>query len=89
VLVNQIKPQLSQLKKFSYGKQILAIEKLIFEGDADPNLSASSQSSTLPSTNASTVEGPVTPPHIQIHQPSPPKDSLNPTSSYFQPHILP
>ncbi|CEJ59492.1 hypothetical protein PMG11_08116 [Penicillium brasilianum] len=32
-LIEQIKPLLSQLKKFSYGKQIVAIEKLIF----DPN----------------------------------------------------
>jgi mRNA-binding protein PUF3 len=32
-LIDQIKPMLSQLKKFSYGKQIVAIEKLIF----DPN----------------------------------------------------
>lgn len=30
-LVEQIKPLLSQLKKFSYGKQIVAIEKLIFD----------------------------------------------------------
>lgn len=63
-LVNQIKPQLGHLKKFSYGKQIIAIEKLIFDGDNDANLSTSSQSSSLPSTNASTVEGPTTPPHL-------------------------
>ena len=69
-LVNQIKPQLMHLKKFSYGKQIIAIEKLIFDGDTDLNLSASSQSSTLPSTNASTVEGPVTPPRVQIMKPT-------------------
>lgn len=68
--MNQIKPQLMHLKKFSYGKQIIAIEKLIFDGDTDPNLSASSQSSALPSTNASTVEGPVTSPHVQIMKPT-------------------
>jgi hypothetical protein len=59
-LVNQIKSQLVQLKRFSYGKQIIAIEKLIFDDQPGNSLSTSSQSSTLPSTNASTVEGPVT-----------------------------
>lgn len=59
-LVNQIKSQLVQLKRFSYGKQIIAIEKLIFDDQPSNSLSTSSQSSTLPSTNASTVEGPIT-----------------------------
>ncbi|KAK2764936.1 mRNA binding protein puf3 [Arachnomyces sp. PD_36] len=102
-LVEQIKPQLSQLKKFSYGKQIVAIEKLIFNSsgsspdtrtaattpnsrssssshhssqsltDLDPSTGAatgvvstpaltdaqSSRGSSLPSTNTSTVDGPV------------------------------
>lgn len=98
-LVEQIKPQLSQLKKFSYGKQIVAIEKLIFISsgantatttpgsrssssshhssqsftDLDPSTGAatgvvstpaltdaqSSRGSSLPSTNTSTVDGPV------------------------------
>jgi mRNA-binding protein PUF3 len=57
--VNQIKSQLVQLKRFSYGKQIIAIEKLIFDDPPSHSLSTSSQSSTLPSTNASTVEGPI------------------------------
>ena len=98
--MEQIKPQLSQLKKFSYGKQIVAIEKLIFNSgsvpdstattpgsrssssshhstqsltDLDPSTGAatdvvltpaltdtqSSRGSSLPSTNNSTVEGPV------------------------------
>jgi hypothetical protein len=43
-LIEQIKPLLSQLKKFSYGKQIVAIEKLIF----DPN--SPSASFNWPST---------------------------------------
>ncbi|KAL1970310.1 hypothetical protein VTN77DRAFT_5470 [Rasamsonia byssochlamydoides] len=44
-LIEQIKPLLSQLKKFSYGKQIVAIEKLI----AEPNSPASNaNSSTTP-----------------------------------------
>lgn len=59
-LVKQIKSQLLQLKRFSYGKQIIAIEKLIFDEQPSNSLSTSSQSSTLPSTNASTVEGPIT-----------------------------
>ncbi|KAJ5720980.1 uncharacterized protein N7483_008914 [Penicillium malachiteum] len=43
-LIDQIKPLLSQLKKFSYGKQIVAIEKLIF----DPNCPLSHTTSTTP-----------------------------------------
>ena len=80
--VEQIKPQLASLKKFSYGKQITAIEKLIYTCNApfDPpqptsppshlDTSAaptpplitgdaqSPQSSSVPSTNNSTVDGP-------------------------------
>jgi hypothetical protein len=74
-LVDQIKAQLVNLKKFSYGKQITAIEKLIVDND-NSSLSTSSQSSTLPSTNASTnastVEGWITPPatqNVKITQP--------------------
>lgn len=58
-LVEQIRAHLLQLKKFNYGKQVAAIEKLIYGTDLDSNPSASSHSSSLPSTNASTVEGPV------------------------------
>lgn len=81
--VEQIKPQLASLKKFSYGKQIAAIEKLIFTSNAQysrPQTSSppsqldtsaaptpplltgdaqSPQSSSLPSTNDSTVDAPV------------------------------
>jgi mRNA-binding protein PUF3 len=57
-LVEQIRAHLLHLKKFNYGKQVAAIEKLIYSTDAESNPSASSQSSSLPSTNASTVEGP-------------------------------
>jgi mRNA-binding protein PUF3 len=90
-----MKPQLLALKKYNYGKQIAAIEKLIFTGaqpshqsqlpsyasninmvpstvsktlPLDINSSVptpmltmeqnSPQSSSLPSTNASTVDGP-------------------------------
>jgi mRNA-binding protein PUF3 len=58
-LVEQIRTHLLHLKKFNYGKQVAAIEKLIYSTDADSNPSASSHSSSLPSTNASTVEGPI------------------------------
>ncbi|PGH09934.1 hypothetical protein AJ79_05550 [Helicocarpus griseus UAMH5409] len=39
-LVKQIEPQLAQLKKFSYGKQIVAIEKLIYDSQATDTPSA-------------------------------------------------
>ncbi|KAI9772903.1 MAG: mRNA binding protein puf3 [Geoglossum simile] len=76
-LVEQIRPQLQALKKFTYGKQITAIEKLISASTTPsqsttppPGSSAaptppttseaqSPQSSSLPSTNTSTVDGPV------------------------------
>lgn len=58
-LVEQIRAHLVHLKKFNYGKQVAAIEKLIYSTDIDSNPSASSQSSSLPSTNTSTVEGPI------------------------------
>ncbi|KAF3399729.1 hypothetical protein DPV78_006117 [Talaromyces pinophilus] len=46
MIIDEIKPLLSQLKKFSYGKQIMAIEKLIVGPDA-PTVDANS--STTPS----------------------------------------
>lgn len=84
--VEDMKPQLLQLKKYNYGKQIAAIEKLIFTGP-QPYITPSSlgtpisqtmpieinsnaptpmltngqnspQSSSLPSTNVSTIEDP-------------------------------
>ncbi|KAI9813781.1 MAG: mRNA binding protein puf3 [Pycnora praestabilis] len=84
--MEQIQPQLVLLKKFSYGKQITAIEKLLYSSTTPPNPSQattppplatdtnmsaattpplltgdaqSPQSSSLPSTNTSTVDGPV------------------------------
>jgi mRNA-binding protein PUF3 len=91
--VEDIKPQLLALKKYNYGKQIAAIEKLIFVGPLAPHRPAayspsrnltqptvthtlpidinstsptplltteqnSPQSSSLPSTNASTIDEP-------------------------------
>lgn len=61
-LIEQIKPLLSQLKKFSYGKQIVAIEKLIF----DPSV-------TGPMGAASST----TPPNSHKSSPQPPKRALN------------
>lgn len=82
--VEDMKPQLISLKKYNYGKQIAAIEKLIFTG-TQPYMSSvispttqtlpieikssaptpmltngqnSPQSSSLPSTNVSTIDDP-------------------------------
>jgi mRNA-binding protein PUF3 len=82
--VELVKPQLGLLKRFSYGKQIAAIEKMVYHPATTPllmphNISAltpintsaaptpplltgdgqSPQSSSLPSTNASSVNGAV------------------------------
>ncbi|OQD86369.1 hypothetical protein PENANT_c008G11666 [Penicillium antarcticum] len=62
-LIDQIKPLLSQLKKFSYGKQIVAIEKLIF----DPNSPA-----TVPLSHTTST----TPPNSHKSSPQPLKRSL-------------
>ncbi len=90
--IEDMKPQLIALKKYNYGKQITAIEKLISAGPQsssspyinnnvastvtqtmplDINSSVptpmltmeqnSPESSSLPSTNASTVDGPTKP----------------------------
>ena len=72
-LANQMKQHISHMRKMGCGaKPIAAIEKLIYDGergqerkaDSDRALSQSSAStsetsSLLPSTNASTVEGPI------------------------------
>lgn len=81
--VELVKPQLALLKRFSYGKQIAAIEKMVYQPSASPllimshNLSIptpidtsaaptpplvigegqSPQSSSHPSTNASSING--------------------------------
>lgn len=62
-LIEQIKPLLSQLKKFSYGKQIVAIEKLIF----DPNSPA-----TGPLPHATST----TPPNSHKSSPQPSKRTI-------------
>jgi mRNA-binding protein PUF3 len=89
-----MKPQLLQLKKYNYGKQIAAIEKLIFTGPQPyiaPSLPTpisqtmpieinsnaptpmltngqnSPQSSSLPSTNVSTIDDPTDAPISSKH----------------------
>jgi mRNA-binding protein PUF3 len=63
-LIEQIKPLLSQLKKYSYGKQIVAIEKLIF----DPNMPSSGPLSHIMSST--------TPPNSHKSSPQPSKRSM-------------
>jgi len=92
--VEDMKPQLLQLKKYNYGKQIAAIEKLIFTGPQPyiaPSLPTpisqtmpieinsnaptpmltngqnSPESSSLPSTNVSTIDDPTDAPISSKH----------------------
>lgn len=52
------------LKRTSYGKQVIAIEKLLFGANGPPTATSSSRSSILPSTNASsTADGDATSPN--------------------------
>lgn len=107
--VEDMKPQLLQLKKYNYGKQIAAIEKLIFTGP-QPYMTPSSlatpvsqtqpieinsnaptpmltngqnspQSSSLPSTNVSTIEdstdGPMSGKHMEHDEKSCPEVIIN------------
>jgi mRNA-binding protein PUF3 len=53
MIIDEIKPLLSQLKKFSYGKQIVAIEKLIIDPNA-PTVAANS--STPPASHKSSPQ---------------------------------
>lgn len=65
-LVEQIRPLLSQLKKFSYGKQIVAIEKLIFD----------SKTTTSPSSSTVIATSSTTPPASHKSSPQPVRRSL-------------
>lgn len=47
---------LSQLKKFSYGKQIVAIEKLIFDPTSVPNVMHGPSSTTPPNSHKSSPQ---------------------------------
>lgn len=64
-LVEQIQPMLTQLKKFSYGKQIVAIEKLLFELNSAPT-----------STSTSNANSSTTPPASHKSSPLPSRRSL-------------
>jgi mRNA-binding protein PUF3 len=64
-LIEQIKPLLSQLKKFSYGKQIVAIEKLILDSRAPS-----------PGTSSATANPSTTPPASHKSSPQPSRRSL-------------
>ena len=75
----QVKPALMEMRRIPYfngtnnAKQIVAMEKLASDYDCEMQLnssrSASSQDSNLPSTNSSTIEGPVTmPPPAFAHE---------------------
>ncbi|KAE8369066.1 armadillo-type protein [Aspergillus caelatus] len=63
-LVEEIKPLLSQLKKYSYGKQIAAIEKLVVDSNSPTN-------GTLPHTTSTT------PPNSHKSSPQPSKRAVN------------
>ena len=63
-LVEEIKPLLSQLKKYSYGKQIAAIEKLVADSNSPTN-------GTLPHTTSTT------PPNSHKSSPQPSKRAVN------------
>ena len=52
------------LRRTSYGKQVVAIEKLLWGGNGPSTASTSSRNSVQPSTNASsTAESPEEPTH--------------------------
>ena len=58
-LIQQIKSQLMNLKRLNCGKQIAAIEKLIYENDQLSSIGSGHSSqlpSIAPSTNASSVD---------------------------------
>ncbi|OBT71473.1 hypothetical protein VF21_09731 [Pseudogymnoascus sp. 05NY08] len=55
--VEDIKPQLMQLKKYNYGKQIAAIEKLIFIAPTGPSTTSSSHRQTASTASATPSYG--------------------------------
>lgn len=57
-LVEQIRPLLSGLKKYSYGKQIAAIEKLVYDppGGGPAHASHTSSSTTPPNSHKSSPQ---------------------------------
>lgn len=59
--VEDIKPQLTQLKKYNYGKQIAAIEKLIFVAPTGPSTGSHRQTASNASATPSYGRGAVPP----------------------------
>lgn len=81
-LVEDIKPQLLALKKYNFGKQIAAIEKLIFTGPVPPNgHSYGPQTSMVPSSVTKTqpldINSAVPTPLLTMEQNSPRSSSLS------------
>jgi mRNA-binding protein PUF3 len=76
-----MKPQLLQLKKYNFGKQILAIEKLIFTGPQPPSYSMT-PSSVTPNTQTMPIEinSTLPTPSLTNGQNSPQSSSLPSTS---------
>ena len=67
-LVNEMKLCLPQLKRTSYGKQVMAIEKLLFGVNNSVSANIANRSSTLPATNSGNVDIMGTPPQLHISQ---------------------
>jgi len=79
--VEDMKPQLLQLKKYNFGKQIAAIEKLIFTGPQPPSYNMT-PSSVTPNTQTLPIEinSSAPTPSLTNGQNSPQSSSLPSTS---------
>ena len=74
-----MKPQLVSIKKYNYGKQIAAIEKLIFTGPP-PYITPSSVTATVPQTMPIEINSPAPTPMLTDGQNSPQSSSLPSTN---------
>jgi mRNA-binding protein PUF3 len=77
IFVEDMKPQLISLKKYNYGKQIAAIEKLIFTG---PNTYITPSSVMAPHTMPIEINSSAATPLLTDGQNSPQSSSLPSTS---------
>ncbi|RFU25676.1 hypothetical protein B7463_g10667, partial [Scytalidium lignicola] len=77
--IEEIKPQLSALKKYSYGKQIAAMEKVIYAGQPYNNQQSQSSTSTSTSTTVPSTQTQTMP--IEISTPSLTNGENTPQSS--------
>ncbi len=75
-----MKPQLLQLKKFNFGKQIAAIEKLIFTGAQPPFITPSSVIPTTTRTMPIEINSNAPTPMLTNGHNSPQSSSLSSTS---------